>query len=63
MSDDPFDEVRVHIVYHDGGTEYLPRASEGRWSRWYAEWVLANEIACTGAYRGRAVARASIISI
>jgi hypothetical protein len=51
----PLDPVRIIFVYADGKSEYTARMS-----RWYADWILANEVA-TGFYKGRRVLRALIV--
>lgn len=57
MPPSPFEKVRITLVYADGRTEYLPVMA-----RWYADWLLANEVA-TGYYRGRRVVRALISAV
>jgi len=55
--DTPFDPVRITLKYADGRSETTPVMS-----RWWAEWLMANEIA-NGFYKGRRVVSARIISI
>jgi hypothetical protein len=55
--DGPFEKVRIVVTYADGKTEYTPAMS-----RWYAEWLMVNEIA-SGFYKGRRVASAIIITV
>jgi hypothetical protein len=53
----PFDDVRIVVTFVDGKTEYTPRMT-----RWWAEWLLTNEIA-SGFYKGRRVASALIVTV
>ncbi|MFH1104111.1 MAG: hypothetical protein V1757_04075 [Actinomycetota bacterium] len=57
MSGDPFGHVRLVLTYADGKTEYLPVMT-----RWWAEWLLANEIA-SGYYRGHRVFKAILFTV
>ena len=57
MEPSPFDIVRIVLRYANGSTDYTPSMR-----RWFAEWLLANEIA-TGFYRGRRVLRAIIVTV
>ena len=57
MDPSPFDIVRIVLRYANGSTDYTPSMR-----RWFAEWLLANEIA-TGFYRGRRVLRAIIVTV
>jgi hypothetical protein len=53
----PFDPVRIVLTFADGATSTTPVMS-----RWWADWLMANEIAL-GYYKGRRVASARIISV
>jgi len=53
----PFDAVRIMLAYADGGTSTTPTMD-----RWWAEWLMANEIS-SGFYKGRRVLSARIISV
>jgi hypothetical protein len=57
MTTDPWQRVRIVLTYADGKTEYTPQMS-----RWFAEWLMANEIA-SGFYKGKRVASAIIITV
>jgi len=52
-----FDIVRIHLTYPNGGTYTTPTMR-----RWYAEWLMANEIAA-GYYKGRRVISAIILTV
>ena len=53
----PFDHVRITLTYTSGQPETTPVMD-----RWWAEWLMANEIAL-GYYRGRRVASARIVTV
>jgi hypothetical protein len=55
--DTPFDPVRIILTYLSGKTETTPVME-----RWWAEWLMANEIAL-GYYRGRRVMSARIVTV
>ena len=46
----PLDPVRIFLTYLNGITAYEPPATRRPISRWYANWIIANEIAPTGCY-------------
>lgn len=59
MTDTRFDDVRILLTFATGATQYLPPTSKPPINRWYAEWIIANELS-SGYYKARRIEKAII---